>query len=66
MECGAEAGSADFLKTLSARLLEKKREGRKSIAEADRRRWELPKTQWQDWEVPLRRTRTGPHRCERR
>jgi adenine-specific DNA-methyltransferase len=46
--------SADSRKTLSAKLPEKqKREGRKSIAEAERRRWELPETQWQDWEVPF-------------
>ena len=30
-----------------------KREGRNSITSADRRRWELPKTAWQEWEVPF-------------
>lgn len=30
-----------------------KQTGRKSITEADRRRWELPQEQWQEWEVPF-------------
>jgi len=46
--------SADFRKTLSAKLFAKqKREGRKSITEAERRRCELSKTHWQDWDVPF-------------
>jgi adenine-specific DNA-methyltransferase len=32
--------------------LKQKREGKKAIADADRRRWELPR-QWQHWEVPF-------------
>lgn len=32
--------------------LKQKREGKKAITDADRRRWELP-TQWQHWEVPF-------------
>jgi adenine-specific DNA-methyltransferase len=40
------------------RLLEKlnikqKREGKKSITDADQRRWQLPKTDWKEWEVPF-------------
>ena len=32
--------------------LKQKQEGKKSITDADRRRWELP-NQWQHWEVPF-------------
>ncbi len=36
------------------KLAEKeRREGRKAVTEADRRRWELPKGAWQEWEVPF-------------
>ena len=30
-----------------------KREGKKAITDADRRRWELPKKAWEHWEVPF-------------
>ncbi|MYB63923.1 site-specific DNA-methyltransferase, partial [Candidatus Poribacteria bacterium] len=40
--------------TLQAKLVEKeKREGKRSITDADRRRWLLPDTEWQEWEVPF-------------
>ena len=29
------------------------REGKRSLTEADRRRWQLPETAWQEWEVPF-------------
>ncbi len=46
--------TTDVRQTLATKLTEKqKREGRKSISEADRRRWNLPKTAWQEWEVPF-------------
>ena len=39
---------------LLAKLAEKQRlEGKKSITDADRRRWELSTTVWQEWEVPF-------------
>ena len=39
---------------LLAKLAEKeRRDGKRSITAADRRRWELPKTAWQEWEVPF-------------
>jgi len=39
---------------LLAKLADKeKQEGRKSITEADKRRWQLPKTEWKEWEVPF-------------
>ena len=42
----------DFRTTLA---LKQKREGMKAIADADRRRWELPAKEkdWQHWEVPF-------------
>lgn len=30
-----------------------RRDGKKAITDADRRRWELPKTDWREWEVPF-------------
>ncbi len=45
--------TTEMRQKLIAKLAEKqKRDGKKSITEADRRRWELPKTVWQEWEVP--------------
>ena len=39
---------------LLAKLSEKqRREGKRSIADADTRRWKLPDTAWQEWEVPF-------------
>src|SRR5208282_5714524 len=39
---------------LAAKLLEKEKEdGRKYITDADRRRWQLPKQEWKEWEVPF-------------
>jgi adenine-specific DNA-methyltransferase len=43
----------DLRRKLTAKLLAKqKAEGKKSITEADRRRWELPK-KWEHWQVPF-------------
>ena len=39
---------------LRAKLSEKeRREGKRAITDADKRRWELPETAWQAWEVPF-------------
>jgi adenine-specific DNA-methyltransferase len=39
---------------LLAKLMDKERaEGKKSITDADRRRWQLPKEGWKEWEVPF-------------
>ena len=39
---------------LLSKLAEKeRREGKRSITEADKRRWQLPETAWQEWEVPF-------------
>jgi adenine-specific DNA-methyltransferase len=46
--------TSELRQKLSGKLIEKqKRAGKKSITEADRRRWELPKSEWQEWEVPF-------------
>lgn len=38
---------------LLAKFVEKEtREGKRSITDADRRRWQLPEKAWQEWEVP--------------
>lgn len=43
----------EIRKKLLAKLAEKEmREGKRAITEADRRRWMLPDTVWQEWEVP--------------
>ena len=39
---------------LLAKLAAKeRREGRRAITDADRRRWQLPDTAWEEWEVPF-------------
>jgi adenine-specific DNA-methyltransferase len=39
---------------LKAKLSDKqRREGKKSITEVDRRRWELPEAKWKEWTVPF-------------
>ena len=39
---------------LLAKLAKKeRRQGKRSITDADRRRWQLPDTVWQEWEVPF-------------
>jgi adenine-specific DNA-methyltransferase len=48
--------SGDLRSRLVARLLEKqKRDGKRGVADADYRRWELPKRgqKWEHWEVPF-------------
>ena len=43
------------------KLAEKeRREGKRSITDADRRRWQLPDTAWQEWEVPFDTDRDWP------
>ena len=39
---------------LLSKLAEKeRRDGKKAVTDADRRRWQLPTTVWQEWEVPF-------------
>ncbi|MBI5441844.1 MAG: helix-turn-helix domain-containing protein [Deltaproteobacteria bacterium] len=48
------AASPDVRRRLQTKLLDKeKREGKRAITDADRRRWELPKEAWKEWEVPF-------------
>ncbi len=45
---------AELRQKLNAKLLQKQRcEGRKSVTEAERRRWLLPEEDWREWEVPF-------------
>ena len=44
----------DIRSKLLSKLAEKeRRDGKRSITDADKRRWELPETAWQEWEVPF-------------
>ncbi len=44
----------DLRQKLLAKLARKeKQEGKKSITDADRRRWQLPRDEWKEWEVPF-------------
>ena len=53
--------TADARQKLAGKLTEKiKNEGRKAITDADRRRWELPASEWRDWEVPFDRDPDWP------
>ncbi len=46
--------TSEHRRHLAAKLLEKeKREGKRAITDADRRRWILPKDEWKEWEVPF-------------
>ena len=46
--------SPELQRRLATKLAEKeKREGRRSITDADRRRWLLPASEWKDWEIPF-------------
>ena len=46
--------TSELRTALLAKLAEKeRREGRRAITDADRRRWQLPDTAWEEWEVPF-------------
>ena len=40
-------------KLLSKLAAKERSDGKKAITDADRRRWQLPTTAWQEWEVPF-------------
>lgn len=40
-------------KLLSKLADKERRDGKKAVTDADRRRWQLPTTAWQEWEVPF-------------
>jgi adenine-specific DNA-methyltransferase len=49
-----QAVTPELRARLQAKFSEKeRREGKKSITDADRRRWILPKGQWEHWETPF-------------
>ena len=49
-----EAVTPEIRTALRAKLADKgRREGMKAVTDADRRRWELPETEWKEWEVPF-------------
>jgi len=49
-----ETITPEIRKKLKQKMMEKERsEGKKSITDADRRRWDLPKEKWEEWEVPF-------------
>lgn len=46
--------STDLRRQLKTKLAQKeRREGRRSISDADRRRWLLPAAEWREWEIPF-------------
>jgi adenine-specific DNA-methyltransferase len=46
--------TTEIRQKLAGKLAQKQKEqGKKSITEADRRRWRLPETEWKEWEVPF-------------
>jgi adenine-specific DNA-methyltransferase len=54
LNAGLKHATTEVRQKLAGKLAEKqKRDGKKSITEADRRRWELPKTGWKEWEAPF-------------
>jgi len=49
-----ELVSSESRQKLANKLAAKiKKEGRKAVTEADRRRWDLPKDAWHEWNVPF-------------
>jgi adenine-specific DNA-methyltransferase len=54
MNKALENVNKELRQRLKLKLLEKeKREGKKSVTDADRRRWLLPEREWREWEVPF-------------
>ncbi len=44
----------ELRRKLTTKLLDKeRREGKKAVTDADRRRWQLPKDSWKEWEAPF-------------
>ena len=49
-----QAVTPEIRTALRAKLVEKgKRQGKKAVTDADRRRWELSGSAWKEWEVPF-------------
>ena len=61
LNCALAEVTPDIHTRLLAKLADKqKREGKRAVTDADRRRWQLPKTVWQEWEVPFDTDRDWP------
>ena len=49
-----ETVTPEIRTALRSKFVEKqRREGKKTVTDADRRRWELPASEWKEWEVPF-------------
>ena len=54
LNCALAEVTPEIHSKLLSKLAEKeRREGKRAITDADRRRWQLPDTIWQEWEVPF-------------
>ncbi len=61
LNCALAEVTPDIRTRLLAKLADKqKREGKRAVTDADMRRWQLPKTVWQEWEVPFDTDRDWP------
>lgn len=54
LNAALKTATPELRRKLIAKLLDKgRREGKKAVTDADRRRWQLPQDGWQEWEVPF-------------
>jgi adenine-specific DNA-methyltransferase len=54
LNAALSAVTPELRRRLASKLAEKeKREGKKAVTDADRRRWLLPQDCWKEWEVPF-------------
>jgi adenine-specific DNA-methyltransferase len=54
LNAALQAVTPEVRQRLSAKLVEKeRRQGKRAVSEAERRRWVLPQDSWQEWEVPF-------------
>lgn len=54
LNAALKAATSAIRQKLLAKLVAKERtEGKKSVTDAERRRWQLPKKEWKEWEVPF-------------
>jgi adenine-specific DNA-methyltransferase len=54
LNAGIKDVTPETRQRLAAKLaVKQKHEGKKAITDADRRRWQLPKEKWKEWEVPF-------------
>ena len=54
LNCALAEVTPEIRTRLLVKLTDKqKREGKRTVTDADQRRWQLPDTVWQEWEVPF-------------